>query len=53
MTQLDAIITQLTQIAKMDDIDMRTELGFFIRDLEREFAKAESELEKEFDNFPV
>ncbi len=53
MTQLDAIITQLTKIAKMDDIDMRTELGFFIRELQTQFERAESELEREFDNFPV
>ncbi len=53
MTQLDAIITQLTHIAKLEDIEMRTELGFFIRDLEREFARAEKQLETEFDNYPV
>ena len=53
MTQLDAIIAQLTQIAKMDDVDMRTELGFFIRELQTQFDRAERELEREFDNYPV
>jgi hypothetical protein len=53
MNELDAIIARLTQIAKMDDIDMRTELGFYVRELERKFELAEKDLEREFDNFPV
>ncbi len=36
MTQLDVIIAHLKHVVTLDNDAMRTELGFFIRDLERE-----------------
>lgn len=53
MNELAAMIEDLTKIVKMDDIDMRTELGFYIQELEQKFSKQEQELEREFDNYPV
>ena len=53
MTELDSIINRLTKIAAMDEIDMRTELGFYVRELEAKFATDEQELEREFDNYPI
>ena len=53
MTDLAAIIEELTKIAKMDDVDMRTELGFYVRELEQKFQRLEQELESEFDNVPI
>ena len=53
MNELAVMIQDLTAIAKMGDVDMRTELSFYVRDLERKFELLEQDLERELDNVPV
>ena len=53
MNELAAMIQDLTKIAKLDAVDMRTELGYYVRELERRFEQMEREAEKEFDNYPI
>ena len=53
MNELAAMIQDLTKIAKLDDVDMRTELSFYVRELERRFELMEQDAEREFENYLI